>query len=56
VCNVHGRDEKCIDIFLSGNQKERDLLEDLCVDGRILLKWVLKLVVRGCGLDSAGSG
>jgi hypothetical protein len=28
--------------FLWGNPRERDGLENLCVDGRIILKWTLK--------------
>jgi len=28
--------------FWWGNMKERDHLEDLAVDGRIILKWVFK--------------
>jgi hypothetical protein len=31
-------------------------LEDLGVDGRIILKQILKDKLRGCGLDLSGSG
>jgi hypothetical protein len=39
--NIHLRDEKCAQIFWLGNLKGKDHLEDLGVDGRILLKWIL---------------
>jgi hypothetical protein len=29
--------------------KERDPLEELCADGRIMLKWFLGNTVKGCG-------
>jgi len=28
--------------FWWGNPRERDHLEDLCVDGRIILRWILR--------------
>ena len=33
--------------FWCGNMIERDYLEDLDVDGRIILKWALKKLHRG---------
>jgi hypothetical protein len=38
-----------------GDLREGDHLRDTDIDGRILLKWVLKKWM-GYGLDSAGSG
>jgi hypothetical protein len=38
------------------NLKERDYLEDLDVDERIILKWVLKKWYEGHGLDQCGLG
>jgi hypothetical protein len=34
----------------------RNHLEELGVDGRIKLKWVLRNTVCVCGVDSSGSG
>jgi hypothetical protein len=37
------------------NAKGSDLSEDLSVDGRIILKWIVRKQ-KGCELDSCGSG
>jgi hypothetical protein len=43
--------------FWSENLNERDHAEHLRVDGRIMLKWILKKNRMGkCGLDASGSG
>jgi hypothetical protein len=39
--------------FWWGNLKERNHLEDLIVDGRIMLKWILRKY-DGTGLDKLG--
>jgi hypothetical protein len=39
---MYGRDEKCIQIF-SGDVEEGDHLGYLGIDGRIILKWILKI-------------
>jgi hypothetical protein len=48
--DVWGRGEvhKC---FWFGNLRERDNLEDLGVDGRIMLKWIFKKWDWGHELD-----
>jgi hypothetical protein len=40
--------------FLLENVKERDCLEGLGINVRIILKWTLNRI-GGCGLDSSGS-
>jgi hypothetical protein len=42
-------------IFWLENLKGIDHLEDLGVDKKITLKWILGNRVGGCGLDSSGS-
>jgi hypothetical protein len=42
--------------FLLGSLKGRYLSEDLGVDVRIILKWILRKSVWGYRLDSSGSG
>jgi hypothetical protein len=39
--STNGSDEKLIQRFV-GDQKVRDYLENLKVDGRTILKWILK--------------
>jgi hypothetical protein len=38
--------------FQSENLKGRDHSEDLGLDWRIILEWILEKQVKGCGLDS----
>jgi hypothetical protein len=38
---MRGRNEKCV-VFWSENLKGRNQLENLGVDGRIMLKWILE--------------
>ena len=42
--------------FCWGYLRERDYLDDIDVDGIMILKWVFKKSGRGFGLDSPGSG
>ena len=39
-----------------GNLRDKYHLEDPGVDGRIILKWIIKQSVRWHGLDCSGSG
>jgi hypothetical protein len=41
-CGADGEENKMHMGFWKGNLKERDYLEVLGVDGRIILKWILK--------------
>jgi hypothetical protein len=41
---------------LLGSLKGKDRSEDLCIDRRIILEWILDKHIRRCGLDSPGSG
>jgi len=38
----YGGEERCIQGFGKGNLRERDHLEDTCVDGRIILRWIFR--------------
>jgi hypothetical protein len=42
-------------VLIGKNLKGKELLEDMGVDGKIILKWVLN-EMGGCGLVSSGSG
>lgn len=46
--------ERCIIGSSSSYQKGRDRLRDLCIDGGIIIKWILKKYAWGSGLDSYG--
>jgi hypothetical protein len=39
-----------------GNLRERDHLEDLGIDGRIILRWIFRNCNVGHGLNQSGSG
>jgi hypothetical protein len=43
TCGSYGRSEKCVHGFGGGNLKERANLDELGIDGRIILKWILKI-------------
>ena len=42
ACSTYGRQEKRIQGFGGGNLRERDPLEDVGVDGRIILRWIFR--------------
>jgi len=41
-CSTHELEERCTEGFGGGNLRKRDLLEDLGVDGRTILKGMFK--------------
>jgi hypothetical protein len=51
--STHRRDEKCIKNLVRKPEGE-DNLEDLDMDGRVILQWILENSVGRCGQDSAG--
>jgi len=53
--HVWGRGE-IHSVFCWGDLTERDHLDDICVVGIMILKWVFKNWGRGLGLDSPGLG
>jgi hypothetical protein len=42
ACGTYGRQEGCIQSFGGEHLRERDRLEDLAIDGRIILKLIFK--------------
>jgi hypothetical protein len=42
--------------FLRGDLREGDYLKDPAIDGKVILKWILKQWDGGHGLDRSGSG
>jgi hypothetical protein len=57
VCGMYERNEMHTGLWW-GNLKESNCLEDLGIDGRITLKWVLSTVqgMEGHVLEACGSG
>jgi hypothetical protein len=41
ACSTYGGEQNCV-VFRHGNMKERGHLKDLGVDGKIILKFILK--------------
>jgi hypothetical protein len=41
ICRAHGRDENCTKFWLE-SLMGTDHLEDVGIDGRIMIKWILE--------------
>jgi hypothetical protein len=55
-CSTYGEGEKCIQ-DLDWNASRKEMSEDLRLDGRIILKLILKVSwMGGCELDCSGKG
>jgi hypothetical protein len=54
ACSTHERLETHMK-YWSENQKGRDLSEDLDVDGKIVLEFILGKKMRRCRLDASDS-
>jgi hypothetical protein len=42
ACGMCGRQERCIQGFGGGDLKKREHLENLGIDGSMILKWIFK--------------
>jgi hypothetical protein len=47
ACRTDVGEERCLQGFGGGKLMERDHLEDLSVDGRILLRWIFSNLLHG---------
>jgi hypothetical protein len=45
ACSAHGGDEKCIQNFGWKTLREKSILKDVGVDGKITLEWILREIV-----------
>ena len=55
-CNIFGGGETCIQDFWRETLRGRDQLQDLGIDGRIILRSIFRKWNVGHGLDKSGSG
>jgi hypothetical protein len=51
TCGTYGREERCIQGFSGRNTREGDHLENPGLNGRIIIKWILRSGLEAHGLD-----
>jgi hypothetical protein len=56
TCGTHRTAEKCIQNFGQENLKGRDHMEDIGIDVKIILEWILWKYDGKLWTDSSGSG
>jgi hypothetical protein len=56
TCSTHGKMRYSYNILVKKFLKGRENLGDILIEGRIILKWILKIKFCRCGLDSVASG
>jgi hypothetical protein len=50
-CGMHVGDKKMHTLFWLEDLKERDCSEELGINGILILQWISKNIIEGCGLD-----
>jgi len=56
ACDSHGGRNEILEWFYWKSLKEIGYLQDLGIDQRIILEWMLRKQDGGCGLHSSGLG
>jgi hypothetical protein len=51
ACSIYGRQERCIQRFVEKTIRKRQHLEELGLDGRIILKWKFKSGIGNHEID-----
>jgi hypothetical protein len=54
ACGMHGREKNAFTILVRRSEGI-SCLEELGIDGRLIIIWVVKYIIGGCGLDSSNS-